>query len=106
MEYDVHQAFRNINNVQLLARTEYFERDLCRFPTILQQYDIEFNLIEMAPQNITSEDLHRPLDDRISKVKGLLANENYEKFLEANAQDIHLLEHVSSLIGNCSDTEF
>ena len=102
MEYDVYQAARNIENVSLLARTEYFNQDVARFPEILCQYDIEFNFTEAGPQNVTSRNHHKPINERLSKVKQLLSEDNYQKLVDANKQDWFLFDLASNLIENCS----
>lgn len=98
MEYDIHQATRNIENVQLLARTEYFNEDVSHFPQILRQYDIDFMFMEINPQNITSKNHHKPIAERFDQVKQSLSEENYQKLRCANEQDLFLFDYASSLI--------
>lgn len=98
MEYDLYQAIRNIENVQLLARTEYFNEDVARFPEILHQYGVEFTFRETSPQNVTSNNHHKSIEERIDRVIKSLSGENYQKLLVANSQDIYLFDYVSSLI--------
>jgi len=98
MEYDINQAIRNINNVPLLARTEYFNEDVSRFPKILAQHDIDFSFKKIDPQNSTSKDIHQPISDRVKRVEESLSQDNYEKIINANMQDQRLFEYASSLI--------
>lgn len=98
MEYDVNQAIRNIENVQLLARTEYFNEDVGRFPEILSQYDIDFEFKKIDPQNITSNNHHKPVNERLDQVKQSLSDKNYQMLFDANAQDLHLFDYATNLI--------
>lgn len=98
MEYDVHQAMRNIENVKLLARTEFFNQDVERFSEILCHYDVEFSFIAINPQNTTSVNQHMSIDERLSEVKGLVSEENYQKLQCANDQDLMLFDYASSII--------
>lgn len=98
MEYDVHQAIRNIENVYLLGRTEYFDDDVRKFSNILGQYDIEFKHEKIKPENVTSGDLDKSLDERIDHVRKSLSEENFTNLMKANSQDLSLFDHVSQLI--------
>ena len=105
MEYDVHQAVRNIENVRLLARTEYFNQDVARFPEILCRYGIEFNFMKTDPQNITSKDHHMPINERLAKVRQMLSDKNYQQLLDANAQDLLLFKYASTLVSQRYQTK-
>lgn len=98
MEYDICQATRNLQNVPLLARTEYFDEDVRRFTEILAQYSIDFKYKRMKPQNATSNDHGSPLNKRLSKLENALSEENYQKLLDANAQDLFLLDYAGKII--------
>lgn len=98
MEYDIHQAVRNIQNVQLLARTECFSKDVSRFSEVLAQYDIEFNFTDINPQNITSKNHHKPINERLEYLKESLTEKNYKKLWNANTQDIFLYDYATLLI--------
>ncbi len=106
MEYDISQAIRNIENVKLLARTEYFGQDVSRFPEILGQYNIEFKYTDIKPQNITSKNHHKSIDERISNLKDSLSESNFNKLIAANEQDIHLFEYSTKIIERGSETRF
>jgi len=97
MEYDIYQAIRNIENVQLLARTEFFNDDVSRFPDILRQYGIEFKFMEIEPKNITSKDHHKPISERLEKLRKSLSDKNYQKLFAANEQDLYLFKLLTKL---------
>lgn len=96
MEYDIYQAIRNIENVRLLARVEFFDEDVKRFPNILSEYDIDFECEHIKPINVTSHDYNQPFQDRMDKLRQMLSTENYEKLLAVNSQDLHLYDYVAS----------
>jgi hypothetical protein len=98
MEHDLCQAIRNIKNVDLIARTEYFDRDVKRFPDELKKHGIDFEFMKIIPQNTTTQSHELPLSDRIEQVRKSLSRKIYEKLLDANAQDIYLFEYVSKII--------
>lgn len=98
MEYDIYQALRNIENVELLARTEHFSKDVSRFSKILEQYDIEFKFNDITPQNITSKNLNESIDERVLHIKDSLSEINYNKLIRANEQDTRLFDHSTKLI--------
>lgn len=104
MEYDLHQAIRNIRNVELLARTEYFNEDVMRFPEILRQHGLEFTFSKTSPKNATSKNHHKCVDDRVDEVKRMLSEQNYQKLLAANNQDIYLFDLASLSIENPNRT--
>lgn len=98
MEYDLHQAVRNINGVQLLARTEYFDQDVARFQGILKEYGINFKYKKMEPKNVTSRNHHKSVDERLHEIKSSVSKEQYQALLKANDQDLFLFRYVSELI--------
>lgn len=106
MEYDVYQAIRNIENVKLLARTEYFGEDVSRFPEILDQYNIEFKYADIKPQNTTSKNLQKSIKERISDLKDSLSENNFNRLIAANEQDIHLFEYSTKLIERAPENGF
>ena len=99
MKYDIFQAIRNIENVKLLARTEYFREDVARFPTILRRYNVDFKYIDMDAQNTTSENVDTSIEDKILIVKDNLTDRNYRRLVDSNDQDISLLEYSDKVIG-------
>ncbi len=98
MEYDIKQALRNIKTVELLARTEYFGNDVSRFPELLNNYNVNFEYNDIAPQNTTSMDHSQTVDERLNKLCGQIGQSLYHKLEEANKQDIQIFDYVSSLI--------
>lgn len=98
MQYDLNQAIRNLENVKLLARTEYFSEDVSRFSGILEQYGIPFNFSEAAPQNTTTDNHHKPIGERLGDVRESLSECNYKKLVAANEQDAQLFRYASELI--------
>jgi hypothetical protein len=98
MEYDIYQAIRNIENVVLLARTEFFDEDVSRFPLLLEKYHIKFKFSVIEPQNITSKNFNKSIDERVYYVKQSLSGNNFSKIIDANHQDMQLFEHASGII--------
>jgi hypothetical protein len=102
IEYDIHQAIRNIQNVQLLGRTEYFNEDIKVFSMQLSYYNIKFITHAIPPQNVTSNDLDLPLDERLKQIQDSLSKSTYKKLADANYQDLHLYNYISYVIENNS----
>jgi len=98
MEYDVHQAIRNIESVKLLARTELFDQDVGRFPEILRKYGIEFDFVKVKPQNTTTNNHDKSINELLYSVKKLISERNYQKLSDANEQDLVIYEHASNII--------
>ena len=99
MIYDVRQAERNLKNVPLLARTEYFDEDVVRFEKILQSYNVEFRFKKSQPHNASSNNSKSP-DERIHEVRSLLSDENVKRLSAINAQDFILYEYAGKLISH------
>lgn len=100
MEYDVYQAKRNLNNVELLARTEFFEQDVTNFKAVLAGYGIDFHTGDLSPKNVTDNSHTLPLAERLDKVKSELGDAVYNRLVEANQQDIAIYDFVSGKLGN------
>jgi len=100
MEYDVNQAIRNLRNVELLARTEFFNDDVKRFSNILSQYGIDFNFTKSNPRNTTSDNHHQSISVRLENIKKNISETTYLKLLAANEQDLQLFNYTSDLIMN------
>ena len=98
MEYDVHQAIRNLQNIQLLARTEYFDNDVSRFPKILSEYGVDFKIKNIKPQNTTSSDHDRSVKERVEKLELSLSDENRRRLWDANDQDLLIYDHATKII--------
>jgi len=95
MEYDLQQALRNIQGVRLLARTEFFNEDVSRFPKILKEYGVDFNFSETKPQNTTSNDYTKSIDERLEGLKSRMSEESFMKLWNANIQDMTLYDVVT-----------
>lgn len=100
IEFDIQQAIRNIESVPLLARTEFFGEDVQRFPKILRSYGVEFKFSDIEPQNSTSTNHHKSIEERLDNVKQLLSDKNYQKLLDANEQDLILFDRVAEIINS------
>ncbi|MEQ8262985.1 hypothetical protein [Pseudohaliea sp.] len=72
---DFEQAIRNLSSVELLARTEHFDRDVAAFANPLQQHGIEFNHVPIEPENVTTHDFDRPLADRLEQIRVQIGDE-------------------------------
>lgn len=94
MLYDLQQARRNLNNVDLLARTEYFDRDVGRFPGILKRHGIDFAVEDTTPLNVTTSDFAKSVEERVADVREALDDETYDALRKANAQDLELYDQV------------
>lgn len=95
---DLEQAIRNINNVELLARTEFFDQDVKHFPAILGQYEIPFQYFHIDPKNTTSANIQLSLEERLDDMCLKLSMKNYRRLLKANEQDLSLFEYASTRI--------
>lgn len=95
---DIDQAMRNLRNVELLARTEYFNQDVGRFKDMLAEHGLEFRFEGISPKNVTSKTLDKPVDQRVAEVAGMLSAKTLHQLEAANAQDLQLYEFVSALI--------
>lgn len=98
MEYDFHQALRNLANVELLARTEYYAQDVSRFPALLESYGIEFEYTDMAPVNVTGTDHSLPMEERVALLQEKLAKPTFDRLVKANGQDMALFEATGKRI--------
>lgn len=99
MSYDLMQARRNLRNVELLARTECFDRDVHRFPEILARYGIPFAVGDTSPRNVTGSDFSKSVDERLELVKAKLGADTLARVVAANRQDMALYEDASERLG-------
>lgn len=107
MEYDIQQALRNIESVTLLARTEFFNDDVRRFPEVLKKYDINFEFKKAVPANVTTNNHYMSIDERLDEFKNSLSVGVYERLVTANKQDLQLFDYASFLIeGAKSSSDF
>lgn len=95
---DLEQAKRNLRTVPLLARTENFERDVQRFPAILQGYGIEFEYRALPAANVTHPIANESLETRLKYVRDEVSGENWAWLLQANTQDQQLYDFAGSLV--------
>ncbi|KGE04901.1 sulfotransferase family 2 domain-containing protein [Pseudohaliea rubra] len=93
---DLSQALRNLDAVELLARTEFFDHDVQRFSGVLRAHGIAFSYDGITPENVTATDLSAPLDERLEATRGELGDELYEKLLAWNAQDLQLVAYANA----------
>jgi hypothetical protein len=103
LESDLQQALRNIVSVELLARTEFFDHDVSRFPAILKAHGIEFSFEQIGVQNSTRSDQHLSIEQRLDSIRESVSGELYRKLEEANNQDIQLFDFVSCRLGAASE---
>ena len=98
MEYDLNQALRNIKNVELLARTEFFDKDVSTFEYKLAKYGISFNYRSIKPKNTTSNDFYDSIESRIKKISDSVSGDLYQRLIDSNQQDLKLFEVASSML--------
>lgn len=95
IEYDENQALRNLDAVSLVARTDYFDHDVSRFPRILEQHGVKFEYSKTRPKNATSKNLHVPIEEKLAELEELIEPKIYNRLVDANRQDLRIFEHVS-----------
>ena len=93
-ELDMDQAKRNLDNVELLARTEFFNDDVAKFPALLEKYGVHFEFAESEAVNSTSTDLMSPIDIRLKKLRESIGNQCFDELLALNWQDMALYEYA------------
>lgn len=92
--YDLYQARRALNNVELLARTERFSRDVSRFPALLERYGIAFEVGDTTPRNVTASRFGKTIAQRLEDVAEELGEETMAALLAANQQDLELYAEI------------
>lgn len=95
---DLNQALRNLSQVNLVGRTEYFESDVGRFTEILARSGIDFSFHRKSATNVTSRDIALPLDARLDNVREEVGDETYDLLESINEQDLYLFNHVSERV--------
>lgn len=93
-EFDLNQAFRNLDHVKLLGRTEFFDVDVPRFEKPLQDAGINFSYKKLKPSNTTASDLSQSLSERLAAVSSELGDSLYSELMDRNHQDIKLFEYA------------
>lgn len=96
MLYDIHQARRNLRNVELLGRTECFSRDVSRFPALLAEYGISFRVGDTSPRNVTASDFDKSVEQRLEEISQQLAPGTLAELEASNRQDLELYQEVSA----------
>ena len=96
MTYDLNQAMRNLESVPLLARTEYFDRDVARFESITDQHGLKLKFTKGIMKNTTTSNHTLPVDQRVDAIMAELDDEVQEMLLAANQQDLVLYNFVNN----------
>lgn len=94
---DLDTARRNINNVELLGRTENFEADVTRFIGICAGYGLTLSLPKDLHRNVTQKTAV-PTAERVRETLDSLPAETATKLQEANQQDVELYDMACELI--------
>jgi hypothetical protein len=94
VEADLAQALRNLTAVPLLARTEFYARDVPRFSEPLAARGMDFCYRERQPANATARDIGRPLPERLDRVRKALGDELFGRLTAVNGQDVDLYRWV------------
>ncbi len=105
LEYDLLQALRNIQAVKLLARTEFFDRDVKNMQNICADLGVNFTYYAMAPQN-TSSNLHsRTLGERVQRLKDELGESLYQQLICANEQDLAIYDYAMNRLDQVESSD-
>ena len=96
---DLDQAKRNLLTIPLLARTEAYETDVKRFPSILAEYGIEFSYKDLPAANVTHHEVRQPIEKRLEQIREDLSPDNWTWMNNANRQDLELYEFTNQLLG-------
>ena len=97
LTYDIGTALRTLAGVELLGRTEHFERDVSRFGDILAQHGLTLRLPEDTRHNVT----HSGADSTAERVEAMLSTlpaSLRDRLLRANQQDVALYDRACALI--------
>ena len=97
-EGDIAQAKRNLLTVPLLARTEFFDRDVGIFPKIMAQHGVTFNFTPGIKDNVSSITDGMSLEERIRQIEEELDADNLAWMHAANNNDLALYQFASELI--------
>ena len=96
---DLDQAKRNLLAIPLLARTEAYEDDVKRFPSILSKYGIEFSYKDLPAANVTHQEVRQPIKQRLEQIRKDLSPDNWTWMNKANQQDLELYEFCNQILG-------
>ncbi|WP_088331554.1 sulfotransferase family 2 domain-containing protein [Lacimicrobium sp. SS2-24] len=92
--FNLNQALSNLNDVELLARTEYFSSDVSKFSPILKSFGIDFKVSDFSPKNVTEHNL-LPVSQRLELLEEQLTEKLYKQLIELNWQDLEIYDYVS-----------
>lgn len=98
LTYDLVTAERNLANVELLGRTEYFDADLTRFVGIAARYGLALTIPEVTHHNATERST-APVAERVEALLSQLPGALRDRLLAANQQDLALYAMAERLIG-------
>ena len=98
LTYDLVTAERNLANVELLGRTEYFDADLTRFVGIAARYGLALTIPEVTHHNATERSA-APVAERVEALLSQLPGALRDRLLAANQQDLALYAMAERLIG-------
>ncbi len=91
---DLCQAKRNLAAVELLARTEFYEKDVKGFESILEGFGLQFRYHNLKPSNTTSRDISATIDQRIDNVRAELGTQTFNLLMNLNRQDMELFDYA------------
>ncbi|MDO5621120.1 MAG: sulfotransferase family 2 domain-containing protein [Paracoccus sp. (in: a-proteobacteria)] len=97
IEYDLETARRNLRQVEFLARTEFFEQDVARFPAIAAQHGLTLTLPDDLHMNATHR-AEAPLEERVAALLAQLPGNLAARLIQVNAQDQALFDLAGALI--------
>lgn len=95
--YDIDTALRNLGSVEMLGRTEHFERDVTRFARIAAANGLEMKLPRDLHQNAT-EEASGSTAERVAAILADLPKAVADQILAANEQDLALYAEAEKLI--------
>lgn len=97
MEYDLDVARRNLANVELLGRTEHFEKDVSQFRDVVSDYGLELSLPDDLRQN-TTQSATQSVEERLASLLDPLPGRLRRQLMDANQQDLALYEFSENCI--------
>ncbi|MDO5657154.1 MAG: sulfotransferase family 2 domain-containing protein [Paracoccus sp. (in: a-proteobacteria)] len=97
MFYDLDTALRQLGGVEMLGRTESFERDVTRFARISAAHGLTMSLPDDLHRNVT-EAAQGSIEDRVAALLDGMAPELVKRLMDANEQDLALYAEAGRLI--------
>ncbi|WBU59762.1 sulfotransferase family 2 domain-containing protein [Paracoccus albus] len=97
LNYDLVTAKRNLSNVEMLGRTEFFDGDIHRFAKIAAGFGIRLRIPENCHHNATDVSTE-PVDLRAEALLSKLPPTVRARLLAANRQDFELYGLARDLI--------